>query len=77
LKVRKYKKAEYWALQTNRINEKIEDSWLIFATAKAKQGKKNEAMKVLRAYIDKTDSVRAKELYGRINSGKSLPLAYD
>ncbi len=57
-----YKKAEYWAYQTNRINNKIEESWLIFAKAKFRSGKKAEAIRILDAYIKKNDSLRARML---------------
>jgi len=65
-----YKKAEYWALQTNKVNENIEESWLIFAKAKAKQGHKNEAIRILNAYINRTHSIEAKVLLDKIKKGK-------
>ena len=65
-----YKKAEYWALQTNKVNENIEESWLIFAKAKAKQGHKNEAMRILNAYIRRTNSIEAKVLLDKIKKGR-------
>ncbi len=65
-----YKKAEYWALQTNKVNENIEESWLIFAKAKAKQGHKNEAIRILNAYIKRTNSIEAKVLLDKIKKGK-------
>jgi len=65
-----YKKAEYWALQTNKINENIEESWLIFAKAKAKRGRRNEAIRILNAYIKRTRSVEAKVLVDKIKKGK-------
>jgi hypothetical protein len=66
---RQYKKAEYWALQTNKINDSIEESWLIFAKAKAKRGQKNEAKRILRTYIKKTNSSEAKVLLEKIKKG--------
>jgi len=65
-----YKKAEYWALQTNKVNDRIEESWLIFVKAKLKQGQKNEAIRILNAYIDKMDSAEAKVLLKKIKEGK-------
>lgn len=65
-----YKKAEYWALQTNKVNENIEEGWLIFAKAKAKQGQKNEAIRILNAYIKRTNSIEAKVLLDNIKKGK-------
>jgi len=64
-----YKKAEYWALQTNNINENIEESWLIFAKAKVRQGEKNEAIRILNRYIKKTNSIEAKVLLEKIKKG--------
>jgi len=64
-----YKKAEYWALQTNKINENIEDSWLIFVKSKVKRGQTNEAIRILNRYIDKTDSSEAKVLLEKIKKG--------
>ena len=65
-----YKKAEYWALQTNKVNENIEESWLIFARAKAKRGQRNEAIRILNAYIKRTNSIEAKVLLDKIKKGK-------
>jgi hypothetical protein len=61
-----YKKAEYWALQTNKADSSIEESWLLFAHAKAKLGQKQDAIKVLKTYIAKTNSVEAKRLLEQI-----------
>jgi len=67
---KQYKKAEYWALQTNKINDGIEESWLIFAKAKAKRGQRNEAKRILRTYIKKTNSSEAKVLLEKIQKGR-------
>jgi len=64
-----YKKAEYWALQTNKVNDNIEESWLIFAKSKVKQGKKNEAISILTIYIKKSNSLQAKNLLNKIKKG--------
>ncbi len=56
-----YKKAEYWALQTNKINTEIDESWIIFAKSKMKQGHKNEAIDILKEYIKRTGSEKAKQ----------------
>ncbi|MDD2451606.1 MAG: CDC27 family protein [Sulfurovum sp.] len=61
-----YKKAEYWALQTNKVDNSIEESWLLFAHAKAKLGQKQDAIKVLKSYIIKTNSIEAKRLLEQI-----------
>jgi tetratricopeptide (TPR) repeat protein len=65
-----YKKAEYWALQTNKVNGNIEESWLIFAKAKVKRGQRNEAIRILNAYIKRTRSVEAKVLLQKIKNRK-------
>ncbi len=65
-KNRSYRKAAYWALQTNKLNGDIEESWLIFARAKAKTGQKNEAISVLTQYIKKSKSVKAKKLLQKL-----------
>lgn len=65
----KYQKAEYWALQTNKVNNNIEESWLIFAKSKLKLGRKNEAIRTLTVYIQKTDSRQAKKLLEQIKNG--------
>ena len=65
-----YKKAEYWALQTNKINEKIEESWLIFVKAKVKGGQRNEAIRILNTYIGKTNSAEGRILLDKIKKEK-------
>ncbi len=65
-----YKKAEYWALQTNTVNPDIEESWLIFVKAKYKQGKRNEAIHILDTYIRKTQSPEGKTLLKKIKKGE-------
>ncbi len=64
-----YKKSEYWALQTNKVNNNIEESWLIFAKSKVKLGHKNEAMRILADYIKKSNSAQAKSLLYKIKKG--------
>lgn len=66
---RHYKKAEYWALQTNKVNGNIEESWLIFAKSKVKLGRKNEAINILMNYIKKSNSVEAQNLLNKIKKG--------
>ena len=61
-KRKNYRKAAYWALQTNKLDGGIEESWLIFARAKAKTGQKNEALRVLSEYVKKSNSSEAIKL---------------
>lgn len=67
-----YDKAEKWALETNKIDSSIEDSWLIFAKSQAKQGKRIESLKVLQAFYDQSRSVKVKILMDKIRRGKSF-----
>jgi len=68
--MKKYKKAEYWALQTNNVDSNIEESILIFAKAKVKRGHKNEAICILSKYIKGSNSPEAKRLLRKIKKGK-------
>lgn len=61
-----YKKAEYWALQTNKVDDSIEESWLIFAKSKVKLGHQNEAIKILKLYLKKHDSRDAVRLLEKL-----------
>ncbi len=61
-----YKKAEYWALETNKVNNNIEESWLIFVKSKIKQNNKNEAIRILSNYIKRSNSQKAKKLLSEI-----------
>lgn len=65
-----YKKAEFWALQTNKLDEYNEVSLLIFVKSKLKLGHKNEALNILMAYIKKTNSQEAKKLLYLIENDK-------
>ena len=70
-----YKNAEYvesekWSLTANKLNNSLEESWLLFAKSKAKLGKKKEALKILVSYHKKSHSVKAKRLIGKIRTGQ-------
>ena len=65
-----YAKAEKWAYETNKLDSNIEDSWLIFAKAQAKQGKRLEALKILKTFYDKSGSQKARNLIDNIRRGK-------
>jgi len=69
-KKRKYQKAEIWAANANNIDGELEDSWLIFAKAKARQGHRVEAIKILQEYYDSTASPKAKELLDKLRRNK-------
>ncbi len=61
-----YRKAAHWALETNKLNGDIEESWLIFARSKVKTGQKNEAIRVLTQYTKKSNSTEAKKLLKKL-----------
>ena len=67
-----YKKAEYWAMQANIVDSIPEESWIIFAKAKAKSGHRVEALKVLEAYYNKTGSTNALDLIDTIRKNKNF-----
>ncbi len=59
---KEYKKAEYWALQTNKIDNNIEESWIIFIKSKIKLGYTKDAIHILTNYINQTNSKEARTL---------------
>jgi tetratricopeptide (TPR) repeat protein len=65
-----YKQAYNYALVTNKINNDIEDSWLIFAKSLVKLGKKGQAIKTLQKYITYSHSSNAQVLLDEIQRGK-------
>ena len=65
-----YKKAEYWALETNKLDDGHEESLLIFVKSKVKLGHKNEALSILNSYVKQSDSQEAKKLLYRIENDK-------
>jgi len=67
-----YAKAEKWALETNKLDSSIEESWLIFAKSLAKQGKRIESLKVLRAFLKQKSSADARTLMDKIRRGKKF-----
>lgn len=67
-----YDKAEFWALETNKLDNNVEDSWIIFAKSLAKKAKRAESIKVLKSYYEKSSSQKAKKLMDKIRRGKSF-----
>jgi hypothetical protein len=65
-----YKKAEYWALETNKLADDQEESLLIFVKSKVKLGHKNEALSILTSYLKQSDSQEGKKLLYRIENDK-------
>ncbi|HHO42363.1 MAG TPA: hypothetical protein ENN12_03285 [Epsilonproteobacteria bacterium] len=64
-----YASAHDWAVEVNKITQNIEDSWLVLAKSKAKLGRKKEAIDLLRAYAENSDSKNALELADKIKQG--------
>jgi len=65
-----YKKAEQWAFEANKIDDELEESFLIFVKAKMKLGKKNEAKAILNQYLKQNNSKDAKVLLNQIENNK-------
>ena len=65
-----YRKAEYWSLQTNKLDGNIEESLFIFVKSKFKLGQRNEAIRILTTYIKKSNSSEAISLLTRMKNGR-------
>ena len=65
-----YQQAYNYALITNKINSKIDESWIVFCKSLVHLGKKKFAIKVLQDYIQSTHSSTATILLSNIKSGK-------
>ena len=65
-----YKKSENWALEANKLDEGSEESLFIFVKSKVKLGSKNEAVSILKGYINMTDSQEGKKLLYKIENNK-------
>ncbi|GEM_PF-532802 len=61
-----YQKSEYWAVQVNKIDDGVEDAWMIFIKSKLKRGEKSEAIRILKQYIDQSNSTQARNLLDKI-----------
>ncbi len=59
---KKYEQALKWALITNEINAKSEESWLMFAKIKEKMGKKQDAINALNEYLRHEHSPKVTKL---------------
>jgi tetratricopeptide (TPR) repeat protein len=59
---KRYKKALKWALISNEIDDKNENSWILFAKSKVKMGKKQDAINALQAYLKDNHSTNVKNL---------------
>ena len=64
-----YSDAYNFALKTNGINNKMDESWIIFAKSLVKLGKTEQAKKTLQAYISESNSDSARSLLDSIERG--------
>lgn len=64
-----FNEAYNYALRTNTLNSKIDESWLIFSKSLVKLGKADQAKKTLQLYISQSNSETAKTLLDAINKG--------
>ena len=65
-----YKESERWALEANKLDSDLDESWIVFAQAKAKLGKNNEAINILAMYYKRTKSPKVKAVLEKIKMGK-------
>ena len=64
-----YERAYNYALQTNRIDSRSEESWMIFAKSQYKLGQRKAALKTLQAYTAQSGSAKAQHLFDAMKSG--------
>ncbi len=64
-----YSEAYNFALKTNSISNKIEESWIIFAKSLVKLGRAEQAKKTLQFYITDSNSEAARSLLDTIERG--------
>lgn len=64
-----YADAYNFALKTNGINNKIDESWIIFSKSLMKLGKVEQAKKTLQLYIGESNSDSARALLDSIERG--------
>lgn len=64
-----YADAYNFALKTNGINNKIDESWIIFSKSLMKLGKAEQAKKTLQLYIGESNSDSARALLDSIERG--------
>lgn len=65
-----YQQSYNYALITNKINQEIETSWIIFTKSLVKLGKKDKAISTLKKYIKQSHSSGAQILLDEIRTGK-------
>jgi len=65
-----YHQSYNYALITNRINDDIDASWIVFAKSLVKLDRKEEAIKTLESYFEHSKSTQAKTLLEEIERGE-------
>jgi outer membrane biosynthesis protein TonB len=63
-----YREAVTWSLEANKRNSADDESWLIFAKASVALGESEQAIKALRTYLLKRDSLRIRQLLDEIGN---------
>lgn len=64
-----YNEAYNFALKTNNLNTKMDESWIIFSKSLVKLGKVDQAKKTLKLYIAESNSDTARALLDSIEQG--------
>lgn len=64
-----YKKALKWAIKANDADASNEKSWILFAKSKTKLGRKKEAIKALKIYLQNKNSQRVFNVLEQIRGG--------
>ncbi|BBG65683.1 transformation system protein [Hydrogenimonas sp.] len=65
-----YKEALKWSVTANSLDPSSEETWLVYARSKVKLGRKEEAIKALRIYLNQYNSRRAKSYLKSLESGR-------
>lgn len=67
---KRYRNSEKWALEANKLDSSLDESWIVFAKSKAKNGKKPEAIKLLAMYYEKSKSTEVRVAIDKIKNGR-------
>jgi len=65
-----YKKAEQWAVETNKLDSTLEESFLIFIKSKMKLGERREVLSMLNQYLERHDSTNVRVLLNQIKNNE-------
>lgn len=64
-----YDEAYNYALKTNNINNRIDESWILFSKSLVKLGRTDQAKKTLQLYVSQSNSEAARTLLDSIERG--------